>query len=135
MTVSKLSSSKKSDDQEARMVVAFFSVLIALVLGFGAVQEAMQGFRGGDVRPILIGLVGTVVSVLVATAGVAIWREWTAARRLGILAGLSSIVFHVFAALPPLRNVGMVAAILGVGIGLVLLAVALSAKGTKEQIA
>lgn len=118
------------------MVVAFFSILVALLLGLGAVQEfIVRGVRGGEVQPLLVGLIGMAVSVLLATAGIALWRQWAMARRLGILAGLSSIVFYVYEALPPHRKVGMLALILGVGVGILLLAVTLSSKGAKTQTA
>lgn len=116
------------------MVIAVFSILVALFLGFGAVQEfIMRGVRGGEVQPFLIGLAGIIVSLLLAAAGIAFWRRWQSARRLVLLAAVSSVAFHVYAALPPHRNVGILVLLVGAGYGLVLLWVALSSKGGKAQ--
>jgi hypothetical protein len=118
------------------MVFPVLSILVALFLGFGVVQEfIVRGVRGGEVQSLLVGLAGMVVSVLLATSGIALWRQWTAARRLVLFAAISLIVFHVYAALPPHRNVGMLALIVGAGYGLILLAVSLSSRGRKAQVA
>jgi hypothetical protein len=47
----------------------------------------------------------------------------TPARALTVVAALLSIVFHVYAACPPHRNVGILVLLVGVGYGLLLLAV------------
>lgn len=109
------------------MVVALLSILVALFLGFGAVQEfIILGIRAGQTQPLWVGLIGIVVSILMALSGIALWRQWPRARRLVILTAISSIAFHVYAALPPHRNVGLLALIIGAGYGLVLLGIALS---------
>lgn len=116
------------------MILAVFSILIALFLGFGAVEEfIVRGIRDGEVQPFFVGLVGMVVSVLLATTGIALWRQWAVARRLLLFAAISLVVFHVYAALPPHRNVGVLALIVGAGYGLILLGVALSSRGRKAQ--
>jgi len=115
------------------MAIALFSILIALLIGFGAVQDIVRGARGGEVRPLLIGLAGMIVSVLLTTSGIAFWQGWATARRLVLVAAVSSVAFHVYAALPPHRNIGIVALLVGVGYGLVLLWVALSSRGGKTQ--
>lgn len=119
------------------MIFAVLNILVALVLGFGAVQELLvPGLRGGEVQvqPFFIGLAGTVVSVLFIISGVAMWWKWPSARRLAIVTAVSSILFHVYAALPPHRNVGLPALIIGAGYGLVLLVITLS-KGKKAEAA
>ena len=116
------------------MALGLFSIMIALLLGFGAVQEfIVDGVWGGGVQPLLMGLAGMIVSLLLMTSGIAFWRGWPSARRLVLLAGVSSVVFHIYAALPPHPNVGVFALLIGVGYGLVLLFVALSSRGGKAQ--
>ena len=120
------------------MVFAVLNILVALLLGFGAVQELIvPGIRDGEVQPqpFFIGLAGIVVSVLFIISGVAMWRKWPSARLLAIVTAVSSIVFHGYAALPPHRNVGPPALIIGVGYSLVLLVITLSSKGKKTEAA
>ena len=120
------------------MVFAVLNILVALVLGFGAVQEVIiPGIRDGEVQPqpFFIGLAGIVVSVLFIVSGVAMWRKWPSARRLAIVTGVSSILFHVYAAVPPHRNVGPPALIIGAGYGLVLLVITLSSREKKAEAA
>lgn len=106
------------------MVFAVLNILIALLLGLGAVQELIvPGLRQQQTQPFLVGLAGIVVSLLFALSSIALWRRQDNARRLTIIAAVTSIVFHVYAALPPHRNVGMVALLIGAGYGLVLLAI------------
>ena len=118
------------------MVLGVLNILVALVLGFGAVQEVIvPGIRDGEVQPqpFFIGLAGIVVSMLFIVSGVAMWRKWPGARRLAIVTAVSSILFHVYAALPPHRIMGAPALIIGVGYGLVLLVITLSSKGKKTE--
>lgn len=118
------------------MTLAVLNILVALVLGFGAVQEVIvPGIRGRNVQAFFIGLAGIVVSVLFITSGIAILRKWPSARLLAIIAASLSILFHVYGALPPHRNVGPPALIIGAGYGLVLLIVTLTSKGTKADTA
>ena len=118
------------------MVVALFSILVALFLGYGAVEEfVVRGVRGGETQPLVVGLVGIVVSLLLAAAGLALWRRRPSARGLALVAAASSVAFHVYAALPPHRNVGLLALLVGAGYGLILLAATLNAPGTKARAA
>ena len=115
------------------MVLGVLNILVALVLGFGAVQElVVGGLRNPEAQPFM-GLASIVVSVLFITSGVAMWRKWPGARRLAIVTAVSSILFHVYAALPPHRIMGAPALIIGVGYGLVLLVITLSSKGKKTE--
>lgn len=118
------------------MVIAVLNILIGLLLGFGAAQEfIVLGLVDRRVQPFFAGLVGMVVSGLFITSGIAIWRKWTGARRLAIIAAILSILFHAYAALPPHRNAGLPALIIGVGYGLVLLIITLTSKGPKTEAA
>jgi cytochrome b subunit of formate dehydrogenase len=117
------------------MVFAVLNIVVALVLGFGAVQEfIVGGLRDPEAQPFT-SLAGIVVSVLFIISGVAMWRKWPSARRLAIVAAISSIVFHGYAALPPHRIMGFPALIIGVGYGLVLLIITLTSKGKKAEAA
>ena len=118
------------------MVLAVLNILIGLLLGFGAAQEfIVLGLLDRRVQPFFAGLAGIVVSVLFITSGIAMWRKWPSARRLVIITAVLSIFFHIYAALPPHRNVGPPALIIGVGYGLVLLIITLSSKGKKAEAA
>ena len=118
------------------MVFAVLNILIALLLGFGAAQEfIVLGLVDRRVQPFFAGLAGIVVSLLFIISGVAMWRKWPSARRLVIVTAALSIVFHVYAALPPHRNVGPPALIIGVGYGLVLLIITLRSSGKKAETA
>ena len=111
------------------MIFAVLSILVALLLGFGAGQELIvRGVEGGEIQPFFIGLVGMVVSILIAIAGIALWRHWAAARPILVAAGIGSVVFHVYAALPPHGTVGVFALLLGAGYGLILLGFAFSSR-------
>ena len=116
------------------MVFAVLNILVGLLLGFGAAQEfIVLGIVDRRVQPFFAGLAGIVVSVLFITSGVAMWRKWPSARRLVIVTAVLSILFHIYAVLPPHRNVGPPALIIGVGYGLVLLIITLSSKGKKAE--
>ena len=114
------------------MLLVVLNILVALALGFGAVQEIIvAGIIGRQVQPLIIGLIGTVISVLFLISGLAMWRKWPSTRRLVIITAILSILFHVYAALPPHRNVGLPALIIGAGYGLVLLIVMFTSKGKR----
>jgi hypothetical protein len=118
------------------MVLAILSILVGLLTGFGAVQELIvPGIIGGGVQPAIIGIIGTVISVLFLISGIAMWRKWPSTRRLVIVTAILSIVFHVYAALPPHRNVGPPALILGAGFGLVLLIATFTSRGKNAEAA
>jgi hypothetical protein len=118
------------------MVIAILNILVGLLLGFGAVQELIvPGINGGQVQPFVIGLAGTAISLLFLISGIAMWRKWPGTRRLVIVTAVLSILFHVYAALPPHRNVGPPALIIGAGYGLLLLIITLASKGKKEAAA
>lgn len=108
------------------MKLGLLNIPVALFLGYGAVEElVVRGVRGGETQPFVIGAVGIVVSVLLVVAGVALWRRRPGARRMALAAAVASVLFHVYAALPPHRNVGILVLIIGAGYGLLLLALVL----------
>ena len=59
------------------------------------------------------------------------WSALIVAVIWAIIAAILSVLFHVFAALPPHRNVGPPALIIGAGYGLLLLIITLASKGKK----
>lgn len=118
------------------MAIALANTLVALFLGFGAVQELIvRGIRGGEVQPFIVGLAGIVVSLLLLVSGFAAWQGWASARRLLLWAAGSTILFHIYAALPPHRNVGFLALLVGAGYGLILLAITFVGRGKRPQTA
>jgi hypothetical protein len=115
------------------MVFAVLNFLVALLLGFGAAQELIVlGLGDRRVQPFF-GLAGIVVSALFILSGVAMLRKWPNAHPLIIVTAILSILFHVYAALPPHRNVGPPALIVGGGYGLVLLIVTLTSRGKRIE--
>lgn len=110
--------------RRTRLVLVVLNILVALLTGFGALQAfIIRGLLDRQVQPFLVSLVGITVSVLFVTSGIAILRQWPAARPLIIVTGTLSILLHVYGALPPHRNMGYVALLVGAGYGVVMLLV------------
>jgi len=101
------------------------AAVIAIALGFGAVQElVVRGVRGGEPQPLAVGAVGAVGAVasgLLLAAAAALWREAAGAPRLAGVAAAVSAGFHAYAALPPHRNVGPAALLLALAASAALL--------------
>ena len=111
------------------MILAILTILVGLLVGFGGMQELIVGgIIDHEVYPAILGIIGTIIAILFIVSGIAMWRNWPNTRRLVIITSILSIVFHVYAALPPHRNVGPPALILGAGYGLVLLIIMLASK-------
>ena len=108
------------------------TAVIGMMLGFGGLQELfVRGIWNGERQPFFIGAAGTFVAALLLLAALAMWRRWTVSPRLAAFAGALSVAFHVYAALPPERYVGVFALLSGVGIGIILLAQALRSCGSR----
>lgn len=115
-----------SSFSEAVMGVGTFTGVVALFLGFGAVQELIvRGIGNGEVQPAIVGIAGAVASLLVLTAGVAYARRRPYARKLCLIAAVVSVVVHGYASLPPHVNVGRLALLVAVLSAVVLVAAAL----------
>jgi len=98
------------------------AAVIAIALGFGAVQElVVRGVRGGEPQPLAVGAVGAIASGLLLAAAAALWREAAGAPRLAGVAAAVSAGFHAYAALPPHRNVGPAALLLALAASAALL--------------
>lgn len=112
------------------MTLAVLNIVMALFLGYGAVAELwIRGVRGGETQPLVIGIVGALVSLALAVSGFARLRRWVNARQLTVFTAVALVAFHVYAALPPHRNVGIGVALLATAYGVVLLAVSLTGRG------
>ena len=99
------------------------TAVIGFLLGLGGLRELLvDGIWMGQFQPLLVGAAGALVSLLLLLAALAIWLRWSRWPRLATCAGAVSIVFHLYAALPPARNVGLLAMAMGVGVGAALLA-------------
>lgn len=106
--------------------------VFALALGGGAVQEfIVPGLRAGQTQPIVVGVAGIVVAVLCLSAAWLLWKQSAVAPKLAAVSGALAILFHVYAALPPHRNVGMLALLVGVALGVLLLGEAAAARQTR----
>lgn len=106
------------------LVLVALNVLVALSTGFGALQEfIIRGIRDRQMQPLLISLMGIIVSGLFITSGIALLRQWPAVRRLITLTGTLSILLHVYGVVPPHRNMGFFVLIVGAGYGLIMLVV------------
>jgi hypothetical protein len=106
------------------LALALLNVLVALLTGFGAVQQfVIDGIRKQHLQPILLSLAAIIVSILFITSGIALLRRWPTVRRLITLTGTLSILLHVYGVLPPHHNMGFLALIVGAGYGLVMVVV------------
>ena len=106
------------------LVLVALNMLVALLTGYGALQEfIIRGLLARQTQPFLLSLVGIIVSILFVTSAIALLRQWPTVRPLIILTGTLSILLHVYGALPPHRNIGYVALLVGAGYGLVMLIV------------
>lgn len=105
--------------------------VLALALGGGAVQEfVVPGLSGGETQPLVVGVAGIVVAVLCLSAAWLLWKQSAVAPKLAAVSGALAIVFHAYAALPPHRNVGVLALLLGIAVGVLLLLEAGAARHT-----
>ena len=102
--------------KRTRLVLVVLNILVALALGFGAAQEfVMGGILGGKVQPFLLSSAAIVVSALFIISAIAMLRQWTGVRRLVVVTGVLSILIHIYGALPPHRNMGYLALLIGAG--------------------
>ena len=108
--------------RRTRLVLVVLNILVALALGFGAVQEfVMGGILGGKVQPFLLSSAAIVVSALFVISAIAMLRQWSGVRRLVLVTGVLSILIHIYGALPPHRNMGYLALLIGAGYALLMI--------------
>jgi hypothetical protein len=105
-----------------RLALIVLNILVALALGFGAGQEFVtRGISDGQLQPLLLSSAAILVSVLFIISAIAMSRQWTTVRRLLVLTGVLSILIHIYGALPPHRNMGYPALLIGAGYALVMM--------------
>jgi hypothetical protein len=101
------------------MLIVVPTTIVAVLLGFGALQELyVPGIQGGQAQAFWVGAVGAIVCVLLIASSVALWRRWKGAREFAISAALLFIGFHLYASLPPHRNVGVLTALVACAYGI-----------------
>jgi hypothetical protein len=106
------------------LTLVTLNLVVALLTGFGALQEfIIGGILNRQMQPMLISLLAIIVSILFVISGVAMLRRWATTRRLIIVTGTLSILLHVYGALPPHPNMGILVLIVGAGYGLLMLVV------------
>ena len=104
------------ENNKTRLFLGGLNILVALVLGFFAVREfAFSGIRDGQFQPFVLSSAAILVSILFIISAVALLREWTIARSLVLITGVSSLLVHVYGTLPPHRNMGYPALLIGAG--------------------
>lgn len=112
------------ENNKTRLFLGGLNILVALVLGFFAVREfAFSGIRDGQFQPLVLSSAAILVSILFIISAVAMLREWTIARSLVLITGVSSLLVHVYGALPPHRNMGYLALLIGAGYAVVMILV------------
>lgn len=112
------------ENNRTRLFLGGLNILVALVLGFFAVREfAFSGIRDGQFQPFVLSSAAILVSILFIISAVAMLREWTIARSLVLITGVSSLLVHVYGALPPHRNMGYLALLIGAGYAVVMILV------------
>jgi hypothetical protein len=112
------------ENNKTRLFLGGLNILVALVLGFFAIREfAITGIRYGRLQPFLLSSAAILVSMLFIISAVAMLREWTTARSLVLITGVSSLLVHVYGALPPHRNMGYLALLIGAGYAIVMILV------------
>jgi len=105
------------------MVVVVLNIIVGLLLALGGIQEVVvRGILNGERVPFVVGAIGALVSILFAISGVALWRNRHGASLLTVIACVLVASFHMLAALPPPRYVGILALLMGAGYPLMVLA-------------
>lgn len=112
------------ENNKTRLFLGAFNILVALTLGYFAVQEfVISGIRYRQLQPFVLSFAAIVVSVLFIISAVAMLRQWTTARSLVLVTGVSSLLVHVYGVLPPHRNMGYLALLIGAGYAVVMILV------------
>jgi len=112
------------ENNKTRLLLGALNILVALVMGFFAVQEfAIRGIRYGQLQPFVLSSAAILVSILFIISAVAMLREWTTARSFVLITGVSSLLVHVYGVLPPHRNMGFLALLIGAGYAVVMILV------------
>ena len=109
-------------NNKARLVLVALNIIVAFVLGFPAVRElAIRGIRDVELQLLVLISAAILVSILFIISSVAMLREWAAVRSLVVITGVLSLLVHVYGALPPHRNMGYLALLIGAGYAVVMI--------------
>jgi hypothetical protein len=110
------------ENNKSRLFLGALNILVAVIMGFAAVKEfAFTVILKGHLQPLVLSSAAIIVCVLFIISAIAMLREWTAVRALVLVTGVLSLVVHVYGALPPHRNMGYVALLLGGGYAIVMM--------------
>jgi hypothetical protein len=97
------------------MVVAILNVVVGLALAFAAAQEGVVGgLMAGRPASLLVGIAGTVTSLLLVASGVASLYGGAHRRGFTLTSCLLVAAFSTIASLPPHRYLGVLAMLLGI---------------------
>ena len=112
------------ENNKARLVLIVVNILVALTMGFYAVQEFAVHVRDdGRLQPFFLSSAAIIVSLMFIISAVAMLREWSAVRSWVFMTGVLSLLVHVYGALPPHRNMGYLALLIGAGYAVVMMSV------------
>ena len=110
------------ENNKSRLVLIGLNSLVAITMGLAAVREfSITDVRDGRLQPVFLSSAVILVCVLFIISAVAILREWSAERSLVIITGVLSVLVHAYGTLPPHRNMGYLALLIGAGYGLVMI--------------
>lgn len=103
------------ENNSTRLFLGALKILVALSLGCYAVKEfVIRDIRFGELQPFVLSSAAILISILFIISAVAMLREWTTARSLVLITGVSSVRPRV-RRLPPHRNMGYPALLIGAG--------------------
>lgn len=110
------------ENNKTRFVLIGLNSLVAVTMGYAAVREfSINDVRDGQLQPFFLSSAVILVCALFIISAVAILREWSAERSLVIITGVLSVLVHVYGTLPPHRNMGYLALLIGAGYGLMMI--------------
>jgi hypothetical protein len=97
------------------MLISALSIVVGILLVIGGVQEFyFRGLLNHETQPFFIGLLGAITGLLLVLSGKALMRKWSEWRTLALSGAVLNLVFLVYAAAAPHRNVGIFALLIGV---------------------
>ena len=80
------------ENNSTRLFLRALKILVALSLGCYAVKEfVIRDIRFGELQPFVLSSAAILISILFIISAVAMLREWTTARSLVLITGVSSV--------------------------------------------
>ena len=120
------------ENNKSRLVLGALNVFVAVIMGYPAVRQFAEGIRKGSL-PFFLSSAAIIVCILFIISAVAMLREWTTVRALVLVTGVLSLLVHVYGALPPHRNMGYLALLIGGGYAVVMMFVYQRASSRSTQ--